>query len=83
MANPKFRRQAEEFLVWREGQNLNWTCTYVALAAECGLTVARVDYICRKRGWKCRAEGEVYSEINDANANHMLDLVTMMGVDTL
>jgi hypothetical protein len=82
MANSEFRRQAEEFLVWREGKKLNWTCTYVELAAECGLSVGRVDYICRKRGWKCRAEGEVYSEINDANASQMADLVSIMSVDT-
>lgn len=80
MANAKFRTQAEEFLVWREGQNLNWNCTCVSLAAECKLSVSRVDYICRNRGWKLHIEDEVCAE---SNSGKVFDLVTMMKRNSL
>ncbi len=78
MSERPFKRRAEEFLVWRERQRLNGKCTYAALAIECGLSVDRVEYICRKRDWKCRAESDVYGEINYSNAHQMDDLVDLM-----
>jgi len=71
----KFQSEAEAFLVWREGNALNWKVTQAALAKACNLLPARVQYICKTRGWVCLGDEE---EMQLKRQSYLPDLVTLM-----
>ena len=45
------RRATAAFLIWREGDALNWNCTRHDLARAIGLDYTTVCSIMRERGW--------------------------------
>lgn len=52
--NMQRRRNANTFLVWREGKSVDWDCTAAELAEATGLSVQTVRSICRERGYRVR-----------------------------
>ncbi len=56
MTARQFKYAAQRFLVWREGNAVDWECTYADLAAATGLHPENIRYICKRAGWRCKFE---------------------------
>lgn len=80
MTHRPFRQNAEAFAVWREGNAIDWECTYADLPRATGLSPHRVQTICMKKGWRLKRLDRV-RQVNFENQHctHRPDLVTMMG----
>ena len=54
--------RANDFLVWRAAQSVNWDCTHKDIADEVGLSPRAVSAIMARRGWKCQPQDVEFSQ---------------------
>ena len=45
-------KKANDFLIWRAGNSVDWQCTATEIAREVGLSFNTVAATCKRRGWK-------------------------------
>ena len=45
-------KKANDFLIWRAGNSVDWQCTVTEIAREVGLSLKTVAATCKRRGWK-------------------------------
>lgn len=54
--------RANDFLVWRAAQSVNWDCTHKDIGEEIGLSARAVSAIMKRRGWKCLPQEPEFSQ---------------------
>lgn len=52
----RIRREAQAFLIWREGKSVDWDCTISDLVEATGISRTRVCEIVLERRWRVEPE---------------------------
>ena len=62
-------KKANDFLIWRAGNSVDWQCTATEIAREVGLSFNTVAATCKRRGWKPldgRVDNDPYMDVLSA-----------------